>query len=66
MDADKYKHKALTEKIIQSAFAVHNVLGSGFLKKVYENAMVVELGKAGLNVVQQAAIQVAYNDTIVG
>jgi len=66
MDADKYKHKALTEKIIQSAFSVHNVLGSGFLEKVYENAMVVELSKAGLNVAQQAAMQVTYNDTVVG
>ncbi len=66
MDTDEYKHKALTERIIQAAFTVHNTLGSGFLEKVYENAMFIELCKAGLNVVQQAPLQVMYNGSIVG
>jgi len=66
MDTDEYRHKALTERIIQAAFTVHNTLGSGFLEKVYENAMVIELGKAGLNIVQQAPLQVTYNGSIVG
>jgi len=66
MDTDEYKHKALTERIIQAAFTVHNTLGSGFLEKVYENAMVIELGKAGLNVVQQAPLQVMYDDSVIG
>jgi GxxExxY protein len=66
MDTDECRHKALTERIIQAAFTVHNTLGSGFLEKVYENAMVIELGKAGLNIVQQAPLQVTYNGSIVG
>ncbi len=66
MSADGFKHAALTEKIIQAAFTVHNTLGSGFLEKVYENTMSIELAKTGLNVVQQAALQVAYKDSIVG
>jgi len=66
MGGDEYKHKALTEKIIQAAFTVHNTLGSGFLEKVYENALVIELGKAGLNVVQQAPIKVTYKESVVG
>jgi len=66
MGTDEYKHKVLTERIIQAAFSVHNTLGSGFLEKVYENAMVIELGKAGLNAVQQAPLQVAYEGSIVG
>ncbi len=38
----------LTEQIIGSAYAVSNALGVGFLEKVYENAMVVELKQRGL------------------
>ena len=56
----------LTKKIISCAFKVHNTLGSGFLEKVYENAMMIELKKAGLNVEQQHNIPVYYDSTIVG
>ena len=57
---------SLTETIIGSAFAVSNTLGSGFLEKVYENAMVIELSKIGLNVFQQHPIKVYYHDSMVG
>jgi len=40
-----YKHQELTGKIIKGARNVHNVLGYGFLEKVYHNAMVLELRK---------------------
>ena len=40
----------LTEKVIGCAFKGHNVLGSGFLEKVYENALRIELEKTGLTV----------------
>ena len=43
----------ITEKIIGCAYAVSNSLGPGFLEKVYENALVHELRKAGLIVSQQ-------------
>ena len=46
----------LTETIIGCAFQVHNTLGAGFLKKVYENALRIELTKRGLKVKQQAPI----------
>ena len=57
---------ALTEKIIGCAFHVSNTLGSGFLEKVYENALTIELRKNGLEVKQQAPIKVVYQDTVVG
>ncbi|WP_200912249.1 GxxExxY protein [Pedobacter sp. Leaf216] len=38
----------ITEKIIGAAYNVSNTLGSGFLEKVYENALFVEIKKAGL------------------
>ncbi|HSO10821.1 MAG TPA: GxxExxY protein [Anaerolineales bacterium] len=41
---------AITEKIIGCAYAVSNSLGIGFVEKAYENAMVVALQKAGLQV----------------
>jgi len=66
MDADKFKFRELTESIIQAAFTVHNTLGSDFLEKVYENALAIELGKAGIKAVQQAPLQVMYNGSIVG
>jgi len=60
------KHKELTEKVIQCCFKVHNTLGFGFLEKVYENALVIELSKAGLDAKQQYPIQVYYDGEIVG
>ncbi len=56
----------ITEKIIGCAYRVSNTLGSGFLEKVYENALAYELNKNGLRVKQQSPIQVRYEDIIVG
>ena len=56
----------LSERIIGCAFRVMNTLGSGFLEKVYENALAHELRKAGLQVSQQHAIVVRYDDSVVG
>ena len=56
----------MTEKIIGCAFRVANALGCGFLEKVYENALAIEVRKADLNVEQQAAIQVTYEGAVVG
>ena len=59
-------HAEVTEKIIGCAFKVINELGSGFLEKVYENALAYEIRKSGLKVKQQFPIQVFYADTVVG
>lgn len=56
----------LTERIIGCAFKVHNELGSGFLEKVYENALFFELWDAGLHVQQQKPISVYYGGRLVG
>jgi GxxExxY protein len=56
----------LTEQIIGCAYKVHNTLGSGFLEKVYENALRIELEKQGLRVRQQQPISVVYEGHIVG
>jgi len=56
----------LTHTIIGCAYKVHNTLGPGFLEKVYENAMRIELEKAGFRVKQQEPIKVVYDGQIVG
>jgi GxxExxY protein len=56
----------LTETIIGCAMKVSNTLGVGFLEKVYENALAVELRKAGLVPEQQKKISVTYDGVIVG
>ena len=58
--------KEITEKVIGCAFAVHKKLGPGFLEKVYENAMVLELVKAGLQAKQQVPINVYYDNVRIG
>ncbi len=67
MDTDKRQlENDLTNTIIGCAYTVSNTLGVGFLEKIYENALLIELKKTGLNVEQQQAIKVHYNNTVVG
>jgi GxxExxY protein len=56
----------LTKTIIGCAYAVHNKLGAGFFEKAYENALRIELEKAGLRVKQQEPISVTYEGQVVG
>ena len=60
------KHKDITELIIQAFYTVYNTLGYGFLEKVYQNALVIELRKLGLEVIPEACIKVYYNGQVVG
>jgi GxxExxY protein len=60
------KHKALTQQIIGSFYTVYNTLGYGFLEKVYENALAIELHTLGLKVEQQARIVVYYSNQVIG
>lgn len=60
------KDDDLTQKIIGCAYTVHNALGPGFLEKVYENALRIELEKLGLEVKQQEPINVTYDGQVVG
>ena len=56
----------MTDKIINSFYKVYNVLGYGFLEKVYENALLIELKSAGFEVFQQQNIKVYYENQVVG
>ena len=59
-------HSEITEKIIKAFFKVYNTLGYGFLEKVYENALIIELKKIGFHISQQYNIKVYYDGKIVG
>ena len=59
-------HEDITGRTIQAFFKVYNTLGFGFLEKVYENALRLELIKAGLFVYQQKNVKVYYENTQVG
>jgi GxxExxY protein len=56
----------LSNRIIGCALTVLRALGTGFLEKVYENALVHELRKSGLTVLQQHPTVVLYDGIVVG
>ena len=60
------KHGELTERIIKVFYRVYNILGYGFLEKVYENALKIEFEKEGLSFKNQVPIKVYYKGEIVG
>ena len=61
-----YEHDPLSEAVIGCVFRVANGLGAWFLEKVYENALLHELRKAGLEAQQQVAVSVHYDGQNVG
>jgi GxxExxY protein len=60
------KHANVTRQIIGAFYVVYNGLGYGFLERVYENALALELSKLGLHVEQQKPITVYYAGQPVG
>jgi GxxExxY protein len=67
-DSDKGKllHEETTGKIIGSAFEVHHQLGYGFLERVYQRALQVELLRRGATAEIEKRIQVQYKGVVVG
>ena len=61
MDTDAHGSESdLTEAVIGSAFEVANVLGAGFLEKVYERAMAHELALRGMAAKSQVSFPISY------
>lgn len=63
---DKLIHREITEAIVGAAFSVHSALGYGFLEKVYQRALQVELVHAGHRAELETAIAVKYRGVVVG
>ena len=60
------EHYHITEKIIGAAYSVHNTLGSGFLEKVYQNSLAIELKSFGFIIGVEKPINVYYKSEVVG
>jgi len=60
------KHEELTQQIIKAFFKVNNTLGYGFLEKVYQNAMLIELTKMGFSADKEKRVLVHYEGNVVG
>jgi GxxExxY protein len=65
-DLTNIKHQEITDKVIKIFYKVYGQLGYGFLEKVYENAMMIELKKEGLPATAQSPIKVSYEGEVVG
>jgi len=59
-------HREITEQIVGAAFEVHSVLGYGFLERVYQRAMQIELISRGLKAEMESKIRVMYKGVVVG
>ena len=64
--AERAALEALAENVVGAAYEVSNVLGAGFLEKIYERALIEELGLRGLRVKAQAPFPVAYKGKHIG
>lgn len=58
--------RELSNKVIHCFYKVYNTLGYGFLEKVYENALYIELINNGISCSKQFPIKVFYNEVMVG
>ncbi len=58
MENSNYLHSDITKKILEAFYNVYNTLGYGFLEKVYENAMMIELSNLDMECKQQQHIDV--------
>ena len=59
-------HRDLTERIIAVFYAVHHELGSGFLEKICQAAMVIALREAGLTVAERVSYPVFFRQHLLG
>lgn len=59
-------HEDITDIIIKCFYKVYNELGFGFLEKVYENALLIELRSNGLDASKQIPVEVLYRGNNVG
>lgn len=65
-DAKAVALDPLSNVVIGCALSVLKTLGVGFLEKVYENALALEMRRRGLAVAHQVGIDVCYRDVVVG
>jgi len=62
----KLLYKDLTEKIIKAAYKVHNILGTGYLEVIYQNATLIELKNQALNCDTEKLVEIFYQNQKIG
>ena len=65
-DFKTLRQNEITHKIINAFYQVYNNLGYGFLEKIYENALLIELEKRNVPAQGQCPIQVFYEGYLIG
>jgi GxxExxY protein len=63
---ENFKYSDITELILKAFYKVYNKLGYGFLEKVYESAMMIELERLGLQCERQKQLNVYYDNIKIG
>jgi GxxExxY protein len=66
MSMTELRHGHTTRLLLQAFYEVYNVLGYGFLERVYQNSMVIAARQLGLRIDQQVPIRVHFNGVLVG
>jgi GxxExxY protein len=64
--ARDYSLQSLTQQLIGAAFEVHNVLGHGFLERVYQKALQVELQNRGIKSELEPKLKIHFKGVVVG
>jgi len=64
--SDNFLHSDITSEIIKAFYKVYNELGYGFLERVYENAILIELRNIDLECKPQCSVEVFYQNCKVG
>jgi GxxExxY protein len=66
MNTDEHGLNLLSEKVLGAVFEVSNTLGAGFLEKVYERALLIELNTRGIQTTAQTSLAVTYKGRTIG
>jgi GxxExxY protein len=64
--SDELIHKDITDRIINAFYTVYNTLGWGFLERVYENAVAIELQNMGFAIERQRPLKIYYRQHLIG
>ena len=54
-------HQELTNKILKACYTVHNELGCGFLEKVYQEALAIQMTEMGIPFEREKHLKVFYH-----
>lgn len=66
MIKEEYKFSAITEKVIGCAMKVHSTLGNGFQEVIYQRALAIEMGKAGIEFAREVEMPIHYDEQEIG